>query len=404
MKILFLTYDLPYPLISGGKVRAYHLLKNLSKKHQITLFSFYRTEEQRKYLSHLKKYCSRIILFKRRGVWSWQNFLISFLTFLPFPAATYWLSELKGALKRELVKNDYDLVHFESFYPALYLPLVKKIGLKTVFGNENIEYQIYQRYAQSRCFFLWRWFLNLEVWRMRFFEEGLWRRADLNLALSPQDATLIKKKTKRPCPVIANGVDVQSFQNLKRKSDGQTLIFIGTLNYQPNNDAMKYFLSKVYPLIKAEISQIKFKLVSWYQPEWLKKYLQDSSIDFIQDKQTLAKEFYRKADILVAPIRIASGTNIKVLEAMAAGLAIVTTSIGIEGIKAKNGQQVIVADQAHNFAKQTINLLKQPQKRQELAKNGRKLVAQFYDWPKIVQKLDKVYQEFVKKEKNEEKN
>lgn len=392
MKILFLTYDLPFPLNSGGKIRAYYLIKNLSKSHRITLFSYYRHEEQRRDVAEMEKYCVGVRLFKRRPPWSWQNIGRCLLTSLPFTAATYYSNSLKEALEKELLDKRYDLVHFESFYPALYLPLVKKLGTKTLMGNENIEHRLYQRYADSHGFCL-RWFLKLEVLRMRFFEENLWRQADINIAVSANDARVIERVTKRSCPVIPNGVDPETYQKIITKGDGQSLIFVGSLIYQQNNDAMKYFLEEIYPLIKQKSSAVKLILVSWHRPQWFKNYLHDSSISFIRDRETPAVEFLKKAAILVAPIRIASGTNIKILEAMAAGLPVVTTTIGAEGLEVKDGRELVIADQPEEFASVVVGLLKDSKRRLELGSAGRVLVKRLSDWSKITGRLEEVYAE-----------
>lgn len=390
MKVLFLTYDLPYPLISGGKIRAYYLLKNLSQNHEITLFSYYRQEEQKKYLPELKKHCQSIFLFKRRKPWSWQNLLRSFLTPLPFTAATYYSPPLKKALEKELKENKYDLVHFESFYPALYLPLVKKMGIKTLMGNENIEYQVYNRYANQQ-FFFFRWLLKLEILKMRLFEEKLWQLTDVNLALSKEDATAIKKVTKKDCFVIPNGADPNAFKNIRMSQEERNLIFVGTLIYQANNDAIRFFLKEIYPEIVKRDPKVKFVLVSWYQPSWLKIYLADPSIKFIQDKETPASEFFQQGNIFIAPMRVASGTNIKILEAMAAGLPVVTTSAGIEGIEAKQGQEALVENEPLQFAQETVKLFKDKSRYQRLGKAGQALVKKLYDWSKISEKLEEVY-------------
>lgn len=389
MKTLFLTYDLPFPLNSGGKIRAHYLIKNLARCHQITLFSYYRSEEQKRYLPEMKKYCQRIMLFKRRPAWSWQNLVRCFLTPLPFAAATYYSDALKEALKKELLNNHYDLVHFESFYPALYLPLVKKLGAKTLMGNENIESQLYERYVNSQSFFL-RWPLKLEVWRMRLFEEHLWQQADINIAVSAHDATAVQRVTKKPCPVIPNGVDLETYPQTVARNDRQNLIFIGSLVYQQNADTVKYFLAEIYPLVKQRYPAVKLTLVSGYQPAWLKNYLTDSSITFIQDRETPAVEFFKKAAVLIAPMRVASGTNIKILEAMATGLPVVTTTIGAEGLAVKNGREVIIADQPEAFALAVAELLKDPKRRQALGLAGQTLVKKLYDWSKIADRLEGV--------------
>lgn len=389
MKILFLTYDFPYPLNAGGKIRAYYLLKNLARRHKITLFSYYRKEEQKKYLPELEKYCQKVLLFKRRPPWSWQNLWRCFSTSLPFAAAIYYSKDLEKSLIEELKNKAYDLVHFESFYPALYLPLVKKLGVKTLFGNENLEYKIYARYVSQKPFGF-RQLLELEVLKMRRFEEKLWRWADVNIVPSSTEAGIIEKATGKACSVIPNGVDFKLFKT-PSPSGQNRLIFIGTLIYQANNDAMKYFLEEIYSKIKRNFPKVKFLLVSWHKPDWLEKYLSDSTIEFIQDKKTLSFELLKMAEVLIAPMRIAGGTRIKILEAMAAGLPVVTTSVGIEGIEAKNGKEVIVVDKPEDFSEQVVNLLTNKQRREELGLVGRKLVEEKYDWTKIAKKLDLIY-------------
>ena len=391
MKVLFLTYDLPYPLNSGGKIRAYYLIKYLSKKHKITLFSYYREEEQKKYLKEIKKYCQEIYLFKRRKPWVWKNFAISFFKKLPFFSAVYYSRELEKKLIAKLVSEKYDLVHFESFYPALYLPLVKKMGVRTIMGNENVEWQVYEKYASNQ-FFPLKWLLKLEVWRMRRYEEQLWRLADVNIAPSRNDASQIEKIAKKECFIIPNGVDLESIKFFQKKIDLSTIIFIGTMIYQQNNDAVKYFLEEIYPKIKNKIPSLKFILVSWYKPEWLGKFLADKSIEFIQDKNMPAYEFFKKADVLVAPIRIGGGTRIKILEAMAAGVPVVSTRIGIEGIEAKPGEGVVVADNNADFIKKTVYLLRNKKNREKIGFAGRKLVEELYDWKRIVKKLSTIYE------------
>ncbi len=185
-------------------------------------------------------------------------------------------------------------------------------------------------------------------------------------------------------------MDIKSFKKEKEYKSKKRLIFIGTLIYHANDDAIKYFLTQIYPKIKKEVPKAKLILVSWHKPKWLKKYLADKTISLIQDKETPSSQFLSQADIFIAPMRIASGTNIKVLEAMAAGLPVVTTSVGIEGIKATKG--AIIHDDPRKLADETAKLLKDKDRRQQLGKAGREEVSKLYDWTAIGKKLDEVYQ------------
>ncbi len=396
MKILFFAYDLPFPLTSGGKIRAYHFIKNLARKHEVNLFCWYRDEEQKEYLPELKKYCRSIYLFKRRKPWSCLNILLKLVTFLPFASVTYYSNDIIKKLKELIREEKFDVAHFESFYPALYLPLVKKLGVKTLMANENIEWQIYDKYAASRGFPL-NPLLRLEVGRMRQYEEFLWSQADINIALSIADQKEIQRVTHGPCPLIPNGVNISDFKPSRHQQNRNILIYVGTLKYQQNNEAVFRFLKTAYPLIKAEIKGVKLILVSWYKPDWLKKYLSsDPSIILRQEKDIPIAEFFKEADVLVAPLRIAGGTNIKMLEALVAGLPVLTTSVGAKGFGDEFRPVLTVADEEREFATQAITLLNDSKKRNKVGQLGRQLVERFYDWEKISEKLLKVYEQNAK--------
>lgn len=391
MKILFFAYDLPFPLTSGGKIRAYHFIKNLAKKHEIILFCWYRDEEQKKYLPEVKKYCQSIYLFKRRKPWSCLNILLKLFTFLPFALVTYYSNDLKKKLKELIKQEKFDVVHFESFYPALYFPLVKKMGVKTFMANENIEWQIYDKYAASKGFPL-NFLLRLEVRRMRQYEEWLWQQADINIALSGPDQKEIQRVTHRPCPLIPNGVNIDDFKPSQHQQNRNVLIYVGTLKYQQNNEAVFRFLKTTYPLIKARIKGVKLILVSWYKPGWLEKYLiADPSIILKQEKDIPVSEFFKQADVLIAPLRIAGGTNIKILEAMAAGLPVLTTSVGAIGLGSEFKSSLCVADSEREFAQMAVALLFDRKQRQKFGLQGRKMVESMYNWEKISEKLLSVY-------------
>lgn len=394
MKILWLTSLFPYPLYSGGQVRAYNLIKNLAKNHQISLFSFLRPEREQGPIKELQKFCPKVRTFTGRKTWTTRNILLAGFSHLPFTITHFYGDrKVEEALKEELNKEKYDLVHFESFYTSPYLNCVS--SLPTVMGNENIEYLIYQRFVNQKGFLFLKWLLSFDVWKMKRYEENVWKRADLNLAVSEVDAKRIEKVTNKKCVVVSNGVDLEFFK-YRQKTVGHkvpTLLFVGDFKYFANQDALRFLVKKIWPEIRTRLPKVKLWLVG-KNPTSFVKNLRSMDIR-VDDKIDDIRQAYHSADVLMVPMRVTSGTNIKVLEAMASELPVVSTSLGIEGIKAKDEREVIVGNDPKEFANEVVKLLNNKNRCQELGRAGRKLVEKLYDWSAISKKLEKVYQELI---------
>lgn len=397
MKVLWLTYDLPYPPHSGGSLRAYQLLKGMSKNHQIDLFSFIRREEQLANLPELKKYCRRIETFKRPYVWSPRNILLSGFSTLPFASVGYYFREAKIKIQRMLEdlpagrqEEKYDLVHFLTFYPAVYLPFVKSLGYKTLMGNDNLEHRLYRRYADQQKFPPLRWLLAIDIFKIKKFEEKLWKLADVNVALSEGDAETVSKVTGKPCPVIPNAVDTVGFSEIRKKPhEDSVCLFVGDFTYRPNQDAVRWLIEAILPTINNQQSTSNLLLVGRNPTDYIKNLASenitvDGEVDDIRDA-------YARADVFLAPIRVGGGTRLKILEAMAAGLPIVSTTVGAEGLDVTDGENILLADEPQEFAKKIETLLKNPALRDKIGAAGRLLVRQKYDWKQSVEKLNEVY-------------
>jgi glycosyltransferase involved in cell wall biosynthesis len=226
---------------------------------------------------------------------------------------------------------------------------------------------------------------------MRRFEEYLWRLADWNLQPAPEEARVVEKVTKKPCLVVPNGVDFGRYRPVEYLVNRKTIMYLGTLVYPANAEAVKFFLTEVYPKIKRRSVDVRFILVSSYEPRWLGKFLRDKSIEHVKDATTPASELFGRADVLVAPMRIASGTNIKILEAMAAGLPVVTTTVGAEGLAVQNGVDLIVVDGAQQMGEEIIRLLGNNQLRRRIGQRARELVRARYTWSKTTAELRRFY-------------
>ncbi len=390
MKILMLTPYLPYPLLSGGQIRTYNLLKNLAFKHEITLFSFIREAKELAEIKELKKYCQEVKVIQRRKAWDWKNILLAAFTPYPFLVSIYISLSLRSLIKQELTTKKYDLIHAETFY---VMPNLPKTQLPILLVEQTIEYLVYQNFVSNLNFWPIKPLLYFDVAKIQFWEKYYWRKAARLATMSELDKKIVEESVKKtPVDVVANGVDFSFFNQIKiKKRKEPTVLFVGNFKWLPNKDAALFLVKEVWPLIKTQMPLAKLWIVGKNPSREIKSLgTKDIKIDEqIED----IREAFGSASVLLAPIRNGRGTKYKVLEAMATGLPVVTTPLGIEGIEAKAGNEVLVGKEPAILAKQTVKLLKNKELGERIAKKAKKLVKEKYNWKKISQDLDKIYQE-----------
>ncbi|MEK9147244.1 MAG: glycosyltransferase family 4 protein [Patescibacteria group bacterium] len=392
MKILMITPYLPYPLVSGGQIRTYNLLKNLAKKHQITLASFIRDTTEESYLKELKLYCQKVIVFKRRKAWSPINILLSALTPFPFLVCIYFDVLVRLRIKAELAKENYDLIHAETFY---VMPNIPQTKIPIFLVEQVIEYLVYQRFVKGlpKWLFFLKPALMVDVFKIKWWERYYWKRAKRLAAMSREDRDFIRNLApKLQVDVVANGVDIEYFAKTKKqKPTSPTVLFVGQFKWLPNRDATKFLVEEIWPKIKSQIINAKLWIVGRNPPDDILNYRSDDiRVDGGVEDIRLA---YGSASVLLAPIRNGRGTKYKILEAMATQTPIVGTKLAIEGINIQAGVHALVSQTAEDLASQTVKVLTSPAFGQKLATAAYQLVAREYNWQRISEKLGQVYQE-----------
>ena len=392
MKILMITPYLPYPLVSGGQIRTYNLLKNLAKKHQITLASFIRDTTEESYLKELKLYCQKVIVFKRRKAWSPINILLSALTPFPFLVCIYFDVLVRLRIKAELAKENYDLIHAETFY---VMPNIPQTKIPIFLVEQVIEYLVYQRFVKGlpKWLFFLKPALMVDVFKIKWWERYYWKRAKSLAAMSREDRDfIINLAPKLQVDVVANGVDIEYFAKTKKqKPTSPTVLFVGQFKWLPNRDATKFLVEEIWPKIKSQIINAKLWIVGRNPPDDILNYRSDDiRVDGGVEDIRLA---YGSASVLLAPIRNGRGTKYKILEAMATQTPIVGTKLAIEGINIQAGVHALVSQTAEDLASQTVKVLTSPAFGQKLATAAYQLVARDYNWQRISEKLGQVYQE-----------
>lgn len=388
MRILFLTYDVPWPLDAGGKIRAFHMIKQLAYSHEVTLFTFYRNSDQLKDIKLLKDICSDIIAVPRKHKYSAHNAV--FLPFLPYPAALYYSPGVTQLILNYILANKYDLVHFESFYTSPYLSYVT--NTPTVLGTENIEWRVYDEYVRGRQTGILKSLMKFEVERIKRYEQQTWNDATLCLAVSPENAAEMKTKTTVPVALVRNGVDLSHFTYSEHTKETRTMVFVGNFSYIQNSDSVAWIVDSILPHVKTPST---FRIVGrnlTTEIAALHKTKQGVVTITVDGQVEDIREAYQNADMMLAPIRVGSGTKFKLIEAMAMGLPIVSNAQGFEGIPVTNGVSALTRENERELAQAVDTLLTSPERRVELAGHAHEIVQREFSWEAIGKALTIAYQ------------
>lgn len=381
-KVLFVTYDFPYPTNSGGKSRAYNLIKfSKSANLDFFLFSFTREHFKKSYEEELKKIgVSKIFTAPRKNVHdplSWGKAILGKSSIFKL---LYFDKEVEKKLL-EVIKNEkIDLVLFESFYTSFYISdKIRKLGVKQIFGTENIEHILYYDFAKEKPKFLQKPFV-MQVSRVRREEEKAFELADFILSVTKEEKKYIEKISRTPVSIIPNGVNTKTFSFKEKKTFEKSLLFVGNFSYFPNVDAMEFFYKDVF----LKIQDTKLTLIGKHQDklEFLRKDSRIKQIDYIED----VREEYYNADIFIFPVRFGGGTNFKILEAAACGTPIIAIPDRVNGLGFEENKHYIPAKNSREFISGIESLLEK-RLREKVSKNARTLVEEEYSWENIGDKL-----------------
>ncbi len=397
MKILMLTPYLPYPLLSGGQIRTYNLLKKLANKHEVTLFALIKEESERQYIPELEKYCKKVRVFKRsRKPFTLRNIIKTGFSSFPFLVIRNFTAETKQAVQSELSREKYDLIHAETFY---MMPNIPVTSIPIILVEQTIEYLGYESFAKKIFFPLLKPLLQVDIAKIRKWEEYYWKSCTKLITMSDEDKQFIGNAIYdyEKIEVVSNGVDVKWFEEkTKQLPSHPTILFVGTFNWLPNVEAVKFLVHEVWPKVKRQLPNARLWIVgNAPTPEIFKFQEKDTSITVTGGIPDI-RDAFNGAHVLLAPVFSGKGTRYKILEAMASETPIVATSTAVEGLGVEHGVHVMVGDSARDMAKETVKLLQDKQLQQKLAKKGKTYVIEHYDWKNISQKLDGIYKEIGK--------
>ncbi len=386
LRILIVSATLPYPPQWGWGIRVYQLLRHLAERHEVSLLC-HAPPWVGEHLDALRKVCASVRLVQwdqRRLEKRWAQ-LRSISTTRSYKHSRFENVPMREALMRLLAEQQYDVVQVEG--SDMMWCLSEAMQPVTVLDEHNIEYELLLRGFRSELSLPRKLFYLLEAVKARAEEVRYWRRADGCALTSVREEAIVRAAVPDAATaVVPNGVDPDYFRPAAGSPDPHRIVFTGLMSYAPNVDAVIHFVKKVLPLIVRLRSSTVFSIVGAYPPVAVRR-LAAAGVEVTGHVDDVRPHLARAA-VVVVPLRIGSGTRLKIGEALAMGKPVVSTRLGCEGMPVRDGEHVLVADEPAEIAAHVLNVLQDRALADELGRRGRQLAEERLTWSSSAKTLE----------------
>ncbi len=397
MKILFLSPTVPYPLTDGGRIRVFNLLKQIAQNNDVTLLALETQPTDGDSITNIQNLGIKVHLIPNSSMLpriSLSTLLSAFFKRQPITVARYNVPTYRQKLRELLSSETFDLVHYEMFHIAQFY---SETDLPRVLSQQNVDSAIWRRLQGETSNLFYKcayWTQQLAFQRC---ERVISPKFDAVTCTSDIDAAVFQQHcAEGVVKVIPNGVDVTHYRPNFTSEALAHLIYIGSMDWYPNEDAVSFFAEEVLPQIQDKVPDVKFSIVGGNPSTRVQKLAGREGV-VVTGRVPEIKPYFSEATVFVVPLRIGSGTRLKILEALAMGKAVVSTTVGAEGLTLRDGEEIFIADEPKAFAEAVTQLLTDPSLRQKIGENGRARVEQDYDWRNIGKKLLAVYESVINK-------
>lgn len=390
MKILWLNSGLLLPLDKGGKLRTWHLMRHLAQRHDVTYLSFadaMQTEADRTGMSDV---CRRLETVPRtdpaKGTLPFYLQAARYtVDAVPYAVAKYRSAAYQARLRALLAAERFDAVVCDFLPPVVNMP--DRLPCPTILFTHNVEAEIWRRHAETAGNPAARLLLGQQWRRMLRFERQALARFDLVLAVSDADAQtfahLYPGALRQPVHVVQTGVDTRFFQ-----PDAVTpvrpahMVFTGSMDWLPNEDGMQYFVREILPLVRQSEPHATLSIIGRSPTPAVKRLAGQPGIE-VTGRVDDVRPYVAAGSVYIVPLRIGGGTRLKIYEAMAMAKAVVSTTVGAEGLPVTSGRDVMIADEPARFAWAVVDLMRDGEARRRIEIEARRLVVERYDWSAV---------------------
>jgi polysaccharide biosynthesis protein PslH len=389
VKILWVKTDFLHPTTRGGQIRTLEMLRELHKRHEVHYVAFDDplNPEGLKRSSEYASYSYPVphkLVPKSSPAFALQ--LLEGLTSpIPVAGARYRSAAMRDTIEKVLSANNFEAKVCDFLFPSIN---IADLRTWTLFQH-NVESVIWERHAQSGRTAAHRAYFKLQAKRMFQWERNVCRSVSQVIAVSETDENLMRSRFDiEQVSSVPTGVDVEYFEKPKSSSVLYDLVFVGSMDWMPNIDGIRWFLANVFPLIRMQKPDCRLAIVGRNPPQAVLDAAQDPGIT-VTGTVPDVRPFLWQSALSIVPLRVGGGTRLKIFEAMAAGTPVVSTTIGAEGLPVHHGETIQIADTAQQFATECLNLLAAGEKRQEMAQRALKLVVENYSWEQVTKGFER---------------
>jgi glycosyltransferase involved in cell wall biosynthesis len=394
LNVVIVASELPYPPTAGNRIRTLNLAVRLAARHRIT-FIAHRNDEAEEATRSLGDHGIATILVERvvpvkSGAGFYARLLGNLASPLPYSVASHSSTALRQAVRSVATHQHIDL--WQSEATALIDALGDMSGVPKVIIAHNVESLIWQRYFETERNPLKGWYVRQQWRKFERFERGAFAAATRVVAVSQEDARLIRDRFGgRNVDVVDNGIDRGYFESVQPAPEPGAILFLGSLDWRPNIDAVGLLLDRIFPLVRAKEPGARLLLVGRKPAPALAQKLRCAPGVELHADVLDVRPFLSRSAIMVVPLRIGGGSRLKILEAMAAGLPVVSTRIGAEGLELAPRENFIAADEPEAMADAVLTLIRDPSPARAMAARSRAYVLDRYDWDALAHRLERVW-------------
>jgi sugar transferase (PEP-CTERM/EpsH1 system associated) len=396
MHILWLKTELLHPIDKGGKIRTYNMLKELKREHQITYLTLDDGQSDVNARASASEYCDELVSVPHRlrekftpGFYA--ELLCNLISPLPYAIKKYDSPAMRAEISRRVGAGAVDLIVCDFLAPASNVPSDLH-GVPAVLFQHNVEAMIWKRHYEVQSNPLKRSYLFAQWLKMRAFERRMCRRFDAVVAVSSEDREQMKSEYGVASVFdVPTGVDTEFFRPRGGEQKlAHNLVFTGSMDWLPNEDAITYFTERIMPRVRKSIPDVTLTVVGRNPyPSLLELSQRDPSV-VVTGRVDDVRPYMERAAAYVVPLRIGGGTRLKIYEAMAMEQAIVSTTIGAEGLPVTDGKELLLADNEDSFADAVIRVLSEPRLASELGKGAAAKVREEFGWARVAQQFGKI--------------